>query len=330
MAEITNKTLWMRPVEWDIILKLLEIVARQDGKLRPIELENIALTEGVFKSKTTGASLAHSPRFYYRKALEHLGFVNNISGRYFVSQNSIISGLISNGTDIDDSKKRTIAELIVANEDCKEHFVSLFALDGEYTIGALQSKSAYVIAKSYSSEHKTTLAKRTLKPIMLTSPLLDKDISVDTPDRIHAIFWGIRRWLLDVEAIDEIITSPKKGRIIYFVNPNIDEQRLTQEFKLFSRRYFSSSRDWATIYMPDFYEHIIFNSLLRAGTAAIKHFLINFINENKPSVIPIPISGTMLNAEVKFEKQDVAFKRAFLNFHNLGYVAHLHINKTLI
>ena len=320
----------MRPVEWDIVLKLLEIVARQDGKIRPIELENIALAEGVFKSKTTGTPLAHSPRFYYRKALEHLGFVENISGKYFISKSPPILELISKRATIDSNKKRIIAELIVNNEDCKKNFVSLFLLDDKCKLEEIQNKSAYVIAKSYSIEHKQSSAKRSLKPIMLTSPLLDKNISIDTPDRIHAIFWGIRRWLLDVEAIDEIITSPKAGRVIYFVNPSIGEQLLLLEFKRFLRRYFTPNRDWIKIYLPDFYEYIIFNSQMRARTSVIKNFLVNFINENKSSVIPIPISGTMLNAEVKFEKQDAAFKRSFLNFHNIGYVAYLNINKTLI
>ena len=44
----------MRPVEWEIILKLLEIINRENGKLHPIELENIALQEGAFNSKKQG------------------------------------------------------------------------------------------------------------------------------------------------------------------------------------------------------------------------------------------------------------------------------------
>lgn len=330
MAEIKNKTLWMRPVEWEIILKLLEIINRENGKLHPIELENIALQEGAFNSKKTGTPLAHSPRFYYRKALENLGLVNKIMGKYDISDNQSVFNLISNGTNLDNCKKRIIAELIVANKDCQEQFVSLFALGNCISLESLQQKSTYVIAKSYSSEHHSSKAKRSLKPIKLTSPLQEKTILVDTPDRIQGIFWGIRRWLLDINVIDEIITSPSIGRLIYVVNPSIDEDCLLQAFKRFLRKNFSSKNEWTTIYLPDFFEYIIFNDELRAETLAIRSFLIDFINKNKSSIVPIPISGTKLNAEIKFEKQDVAFKRSFLNFHDFGYVAHLHIHRTLI
>ena len=330
MAEIGNKTLWMRPVEWSIILKLLKIIHQENGKLHPFDLEKKAIENNVFISKITGKALAHSPRFYYRKVLEHLGLAYQHSGRYYISDSPVIRDLFSNGTDIDSQKKQIIADLIVNNEDCRQNFISLFALEESFDLKELQKKSTYIIAKSYSSEPRETMAKRKLKPIALTSPLKNKKIFIDTPDRTQAIFWGIRRWLLDLDVIDEIITSMERGRIIYIINPNVDNEELLESFNLFLKRHFLWNNEWATIYVPDFYEHVIFQDKVRASVSSIRQFIINFINNNKASIIPIPISGTMLNTKIKFEKQDTVFKRAFLSFQNLGYVAHLHVHKTLI
>lgn len=325
MAEITQKVLWMRNIDFRILKDLLYFISLNNGVFRPIALEKNALDNGIFIKD--GKVLNHTSRFNYRKTLENLELAVLVDGHYWVAHNDLVLKLLANITpdkDLSDTAKTILKEIIITNKDCKRFFFDIFINEENYGINELQLNSSYAIASL--EEMMKSKKEKSFRKIVLRGNS-GKTIVLDSVDKIQAIFWGIRHWALNLGIINEVFIDAQEGRIMYIINNNCTElfilNKLIQEIEIKAQ----NESVWVSVHIPTFIKKIIQNQDGRASVDFIKKCLLKIVDANASVMFYEPTSSSLIESKIPFEKQDEAFRQCFLHVKTVGYISHIRINK---
>ena len=344
MAEkITYKkklSLWMRYVDFKKLKDLLHIVHQNDGVLRPMQLENLGIKMGVL-TKEDGTPLKHSARYHYRKVMEGLRLVKK-NKKYHISDDERIIRflkLTEFKKDMSEEAKEILREIIVDNLDCRKYFFNVFMEEDNYTLKDLRKKGNYAIVETEGLRIiRENIEKHTMKkyrnkgkrkrvgPVIFRSPI-GKILKLSTQDYIHAIYWGVRLWSLDLEIIDEILLNYAEGRIMYPINPDYSE-KLLMELLLNKIKSDISSSEWITLRLPILIKEIAL--VTRYPIRNIKLFLKKLKSKYPTLIMFIPSSTMFIDIKTPYEKQEKAIRNLYLYFKSEGFISHIRINKQLL
>lgn len=329
MAEIMKRaSLWMRYVEWHKLLCLFDIVCTNNGLLRPMELEKAGIAQNVLLVRGSNKPMTHTPRFHYRKVLENLGFIYIKDGKYFINANFLIDKLLflrNVGEPLTPALRHVLGSIIMNNQDCRTYFFDVFSTASNYDYSSLQKKSlvAYARTSSLIPSH----LKNRYNPIDLRGE--SKLIMIETPDKMHAIFWGVRQWAIDLNIIDEILIDRDEGRIIYVINYELSDLFIKKAFAEQIELSAGRGERWALLHIPSFIEKIVKMPNGRASVKQIKRVLIELLNKYPGLMSPVPVSEIMINLKIPFEKQDATYKKCYILSPRIGYISHIKASSTL-
>lgn len=317
-----RKTLWIRDIDFNKLKDLLHIIKSNNGELRAVELENIAINRRVL-IKQDGKPLARSPRYFYRKVLENLQLAEVKDRKYFLADNPRSLALINLSepdVPLSEEAKEVLREIIIHNPDCKKFFFDLFIERQEYSIKDLRSKGKRVIVetKSMGEQSKKSMILRNDK---------GKCIELDTQDRIFAIFEGLRKWALKLEIIDEYMYSFSHGRILYPIKSKIQPDRMEEIlFKIVLETGLDTP--WALIHVPNVITKAIIEE--RYPIQDIKEFLEAKAAENPNYVTLVKSSTAFIDISTPYEKQESAIRKLYIKRDGEGYISHLRVNKAIV
>jgi len=337
-----RKTLWMRYVNLDKIKDMLHLVYENNGKLRAGTLEQLAIGKKILLKKENGKPLTHSPRYHYRKVMEGLGLVEVIQKFYYISQDERVLKFI----ELTDFKKPLPSEakeilggIIVGINDCRKYFFDVFIEKDTYDLEDLRKEGKYIIVETKSmreppikkengaeKNNANIRKKKKVGAVILKNPS-GKMIELMTQDEIHAIYWGVRLWALELGISNEILMSFAEGRIIYPVNPYFSDKILINHL-LNKIKSDNSDSEWVVIHIPTFIKEIVL--LTRFSVYKIKNFLKDLKIKYPLSTMLIPSSTMFINIKTPFEKQDSAIYNSYLYEQEIGYISHLRIGKRIL
>ena len=168
--------------------------------------------------------------------------------------------------------------------------------------------------------------KKKVGPIILKNPN-GKTIELETQDEIHAIFWGVRLWALELGITNEIMTSFSEGRIIYPVNQNFSRKILADKI-VHKIEMDKDNSEWLLIHIPTFIKEAALST--RFSIDKIKDFLLELKKKYPSLVMFIPSSTAFIDIRTPFEKQDPAIRNLYLYRQGKGYISHMRIKKTIL
>lgn len=337
-----RKTLWMRYVDFNNIKDMLHLVYENNGKFRAGTLEQLAIEKKILLKKENGKPLTHSPRYHYRKVMEGLGLVEVRQKFYYISQDEKVLKFIEL-TDfkkvLPSEAKEILGEIIVGNNDCRKYFFNVFIERDMYTLEDLRKEGKYIIVETKSmreppikteyvaeKNNRNIRKKKKVGAVILKNPL-GKMIELMTQDEIHAIYWGVRLWALELGITDEILMSFAEGRIIYPVNPYFSDKILINHL-LNKIKSDNSDSEWVVVHIPTFIKEVVLST--RFSVDIIKNFLKDLKIKYPLSTMLIPSSTMFINIKTPFEKQDSAIYNSYLYEQRIGYISHLRIRREIL
>lgn len=313
-----KKTLWMRYVSFYKVKDILHLVNKNNGRLRAGELEKLAEKEGIL-IKENGKPFSHSPRYHYRKAMENLGLLTLQNKVYYVSQNTKAKRLLQKTEFkklLSPEAEEVIREIIVNNKDCRRYFFDIFMDNSYNNLQSLRKKGKAIIVETKGKEG-----------IILNNLHTGQIIFLNNPDKINAIFWGVRLWALELKVIDEIFISYKEGRFIYPINTY---ESSSEVFNLIieSIKADKGDSEWVTIHIPSFIKEVVLS--LRLPIEEVKKALWE-IRKNNPSIVMlIPTSKSFINIKTPYQKQDYILLKPYIVDMQGRYISHIKINKDIV
>ncbi|MCK4329182.1 hypothetical protein KAX02_05015 [candidate division WOR-3 bacterium] len=336
-----RETLWMRYVDFEKIKDMLHLVYENNGKLRAGTLEQLAIERGILIKRENGKPLTHSPRYHYRKVMEGLGLVEVKEKFYRIPEDKRVREfreLTSFKKSLSPEAKEILRVLIVRNTYCREHFFDVFMEENTYILEDLRKEGEYIIVETKSmreppagkkmeqkKNNENIHKKKKVGTVILKSPSW-KTIELKTQDEIHAIYWGVRLWALELEITNEILISFAEGRIIYPVNPNFSDEILTNHL-LNKIKADNSDSEWVVLHIPTFIKEVALSK--RFSVNKIKEFLFGLKTKYPLLTMFIPSSTMFIDIKTPFEKQDSAIRGSYLYEEGKGYISHLRINKRI-
>lgn len=313
-----RKTLWMRYVDFRKVRDLLLLIAKNNGKLRAGTLEGVGIKEGILV-KDNGIPFTHSPRYHYRKVIEHLGMATNTRGFYFTSENEKVKrliGLVQFKEPLTEVEKEIIADIVINNPDCKKHFFDCFIKKRKYDLIIFRNEASSINVETKGKEG------------VIFRNLADSSmLFINTPDLMHAVFWGIRLWSLELGITDEIFIHYKDGRVIYPIRKKGDLPKAEIMSNIISFMKFQPGEKWLTISMQDIIKEIALP--LRVSIGEIKDTITKLKKQFPQYVDFIPSSSSFIDLKTPFALQDRVLMKAYLQNKEGQFVSHVKIHKDL-
>jgi len=313
-----RKALWMRYVDFRRVRDLLLLIAENNGKLRAGTLEKIGVKKGILV-KNDGTPFTHSPRYHYRKVIEYLGMATNTRGFYFISENGKIKKLLSLiqfKEPLAEIEKEIIADIVINNPDCKKYFFDCFIKKQKYALTTFRDEANSIKVETKGKEG-----------VILRNPVDNAIFRIDTPDLMHAVFWGIRLWSLELGITDEIFIHYKEGRIIYPIRKKGSLPKAEIMSNITSFMKFQSGEKWLTISMQDIIKEIALP--LRVSIGEIKDTIIELKKQFPQYVDFILSSSSFIALKTPFALQDRVLMKAYLQDKEGQFVSHIKIHKDL-
>lgn len=319
MAEMTErKTLWMRYVDFRRVRDLLLLIAENNGRLRAGTLEQNGIKEKILV-KDKGTPLAHSPRYHYRKVIEHLGMAASIKGFYFVSEDERVKKLLSLAQfkePLTEIEKETIAEMVIDNPDCKKYFFNCFIEKQRYNLSTFREKANWLKVETRGKEG-----------VVLLNPIDHPLFYINTSELMHAVFWGVRLWSLELGITDEIFIHYNDGRIIYPIRKkdSLIKDEIISHLMSFVK--FQPKGKWATLSMQDIVKEVALS--LRISVEEIKGAVIELKRQFPQYIDFVPSSSSFIDLKTPFALQDKVLMKAYLEDKEGRFISHIKIHKDL-
>ena len=320
MGKKIRRTLWMRYVDFEKVKDILHLVAQNNSTLRVGDLENLAIQEGILVKKN-GKPFAHSPRYHYRKVMENLNLLTLHKGFYCLPENEIVHDFLGKTTfkiPLSAEAEDVFAKIIVDNGDCKRYFFDLFMESKYYNLSTLRANGRQINVETRGKEG-----------ITLRNSFTGQKITLVKNDEVHAVFWGLRLWALELNITDELFMSYQEGRIIYPINPHTSFSTSTLESLILKELWEKDKEShWITLHIPSFIKKAAIST--RLPIKVIKKTLRE-IGANYPAMtVFVPSSMSFINIRTPFSKQDDVLFKSYLVDGKGGYISHLKLHKDII
>jgi len=315
-----KKTLWMRYVNFEKIKDILHLVNKNNGKLRAGELEHLAIEQQIFV-KEDSKPFSHSARYHYRKVMENLDLWTLQGRAYFVSQKTMAQSLLKKTAFkklMSFEAQEIIRKVIIENKDCRRYFFDIFMGDSSYNcnIEDLRKRGKWIIVETKGKEG-----------VVLNNPHTHQRFFLNDSDKIHAIFWGIRLWALDLWITDEIFISYKEGRFIYPISTFKSSKTI---INLIIEKVKKDNKDseWVMLHIPSFIKEVVLST--RLPVEEVKKVLWKLTTENPSMIMLIPSSTSFIDIRTPFAKQDSILLKPYIIDNQGRYISHIKIHKDVV
>jgi hypothetical protein len=310
----------MRYVSFPRLVDLLRVVAENNGLLGAAALERLATERQVLISNI-GAALSHSTGYHYGKILEHLGLVTLVGGKYFVSEPlacSLLSPHAAPG-QLTELQRETLAEIVANDADCQEFFFDYLTGAGSHGLMALRSSKESASLVIQTASRSRTKASSTTPVLVQSSNGTQRRLA--SADEVNAVYWGVRRWSLDLEMADEIVEGSGKSRTIYPCNPSVEYRTFLDTVLAMSSEQLQG--DWATLHIPTLLRRLALAthcSMKRASAMAIE-----MAKRNPRNIVFVKTSQPIAELRTSFRFQDHAIQDLYLHDASGTLISHIKV-----
>lgn len=313
-------SLWMRYVNFPRLVDLLGVVAQNNGLLGAAALERLATERQVLVSNA-GTALSHSTGYHYRKVLEHLGLVTLSNGKYFVSEPLGCSLLPPSDepSQLTESQQGVLSEIIANDADCQEFFFDYLTSAGSHGLAALQSSRVSAILMIQTGSSNRAKASSTTPVLIQSSNGTQRRLG--SADEVNAVYWGVRRWALDLEMADEIVDGSGKSRSIYPCNPAVEYRTFLDTALAMSREQLQG--EWGTLHIPSVLRTFALSThcSIRRASAMV----VEMARSNPRNIVFVKTSQPIVELRTSVRFRDHAIQDLYLRDSSGTLISHMKV-----
>jgi len=206
-------SLWMRPVSFAGLLRILHLVAKYPRGISASEL-NLEIRKLAMYLTRRGSSPAPTTLYHCRNTLVRLEVLRRSAGKLIVNSGSnFVRTLLGQpslgGTDLTEASREAFAGLVLQNLDCKVNFFDLF----------MPSRSTYSVEEFRVSGQAVVWRREQLleglSQVVLQRRESTSSLQLNTATEIKCVLYGLRYWARDeLRLIDEYFLEGQ-GSIMY-------------------------------------------------------------------------------------------------------------------
>jgi len=322
-----NRSLWIRNIDFNKFKDLIHLINVNNGALRATELEKLGEEEAILL-KPNRMPMARSPKYFYRKAIENLGFAQpNKNKKYELCDSDNVKELLKNTKykiELSYEQKEPLRKAIISNEVCRNYFFDFFMDFEDYDLSDFRNNgSSICLKKDIVFSHQDDLKET----IILSIKGKNKELLLKKRDEEFAINQGLRNWALNLDLIDEYIHQPSGDRILYSLNPERKKEEIfTILTAIVREKNFQSN--WIVIPFPDLITEIALATHIVIET--IKEEVLELSLKNPKNIILIKSSTAFIDISNPSKKQKYIYRKLYPRLEGLGYISHIRINKQLL
>ncbi|KAF5083800.1 hypothetical protein DSECCO2_86030 [anaerobic digester metagenome] len=330
-----GKSLWMRAANFKVIRNFIYRVYHSNGQYSSSELDSISIKEGIFK-KENGLPFSRSTCFFYRKICENLELIQKINGKYYINEslkNHDFFNNVNSDNPLSKSEKKFFSEIILLNEECFNFFFSIFIKQKPKSASEFQKDAVFcrVVVKTQQKNDVNLFFDPKRKKTRIDP---EREItfiseyyscSLLGKNDINAIFYGIRKWAIDLEILEEFIYDKKDERYlypIYHAGSNLlIKQKIFEIIQL-------NENNCVILHIPTLIKEIALET--RYPIVIIKHFLLGLRKDYPKWVSFIPSSTVLMHERTIRAKNFGPTYDLYLYTKERGYISHIRIFKDII
>lgn len=210
--------LWMRgSVSFVALRELLVYIAQHPEGVRPKDIETWAREEARLHTRS-GRPVSKTTLYHYRNTLRHLGILEVKNGRYRVMREkplvrSLLGVLQPSAPTLTLHEKKSFAQLVIQNHDCRQHFFDLFMPDitRNYNLSTFLTKAKPVVWRRLENgENRFEELYNIRQP--------NKRRRISSEDERQAILYGVRYWARNELGFIEEIFLEGTGGLMFAVD----------------------------------------------------------------------------------------------------------------
>ncbi len=210
-----SRELWMRPVSFAGLLRILKAVAGYSYGLRAGEI-NALISEKRLYLTRAGRSLAPTPLYHLRTTLIELSALRRVGRRLVANRDNLYVGRLLDqpmpvDTELTQEGRDAWAALVLANSACRSRFFDLF-MPGvtHYDLQKFRSQARSVIWRRDDPNRSD---------VVLTPEDPAYAIRLSSPLAFQSLLYGIRYWARDELALLDEFFRLGSGSIMYPIDP---------------------------------------------------------------------------------------------------------------
>lgn len=211
-ATVEEHDLWMRPVSFSGLHRILHLVAEYPNGITPGNLDS-AIRERELYTTEKGNQPSRTTLYHCRNTLLRLGLLRRDDKRILIKGTLDESGkLLREPPELSLTPRRTVrkefARCVLNNEDCRTAFFDLFLKDyGDDPLSAFRRHARPVHWNPDADDRRERRA-------ILESDHFGERKVLRTPVEFKAILYGVRYWARDeLYLIDEFVDTQSKVQL---------------------------------------------------------------------------------------------------------------------
>lgn len=216
MTEVAQKReLWMRPVSFPALLRILRLMAEHPDGIRAGKLD-AEVKDRVMLSTNKGSPPARTTLYHHRNVLVHIGALRRRKQILFVDFDNLYVKRLLNSPSPDHSRlgidaRDAFSEMVLGNRDCRELFFDLFTPSGEQGLQGMRqfraAGSPVVWRRVPGRDGRTE--------VLLQAEDGSRSVSLRSPSEIKGVLYGLRYWARDeLDLVDEFFREDR-GSVVY-------------------------------------------------------------------------------------------------------------------
>ena len=319
------KNLWMRAVSFVALRELAALITEHAGGLRAGEMEALVETRPQLRTRQ-GRLPSKTTVYQYRNILMHLEVISRRQGYYQINYGNptveaLLASMSPGSPTLLTEERRFFAQLVVANQDCRQHFFDLF----------LHQRNAYDLDDFIASGQRVSWTggndSQTQNRQVRLYSLEDQETErwLCTEDEIQAILYGVRYWARnELGFLDELYLEDLGGVMfpVEIEGPTPDPSIIRAFLKEIDESQawtMLSIRDLAYRWGPR--HHVPLQRIY--GT-------LEYINRANPEfVIFIPTAEAFATITASSPGSEVYQLRSYLQDRNGRYISHLRVHRKI-
>jgi len=322
-ASIPSSELWMRPVSFAGLHRILHILAEYPKGLTPGELDSL-IREGGSYLTARGSAPKRTTLYHCRNTLLRIEAVRRNAKRLVVNDAiPEVQGLLRQTPRGDSSLPPLACDLFAGlalrNPDCKRHFFDLFMpRAGTYGPDDFRSEGHSVAWRSQTGDDSAA--------VVLQAAEDGASMQLRSPSEVKSILHGVRYWARDqLKLIDELFRE-NDGAVMYPVrNPSIEAspREVIQEII----DMVDAAQEWTMLSIRDLLRECCERARrpLKEVFAALRWLAVSCSGE----LVMVPTSRSMAVLTARSRQSEELRLRSYFHDAQGRYISHVRLHRSI-
>ena len=327
MTELVRKSdLWMRPVSFLVLLRIVHLVAQYPNGIAPGRLD-AEVKERALLSTKSGSGPARATLYHHRNALVHLGVLERNGQKLQINPDNPHGRTLLGSPDsgrlwLDPVARDAFSELVVADPACRRRFFDLFVppeLEGSYDLRQFRVLGSPVLWERLRKDSGPA-------EVLLRAEDGDRVSTLRSQSEIKGVLYGLRYWARDELTLVDEFFREGRGSVLYPVLPpeaNPTPREVVGEIL----SLLDPDREWTTLSVRRLITELC--EKRRRTLASLFEALRVLEQEHPRYIVLVPTSSSFATLTARSLAREEFELRSYFRDVKGRYISHLRIHNSI-